>query len=398
MSIERSGVAASTKSVAGAESQSGKGKVKSAGEAKVPAAGEFFALLASFEPVAEQVESVDAPLTADERPQATALPFSEVSMAPVPNLPTALAILLEQAGRVVGDKLSTASDERPPGTTSAIRLADPATSTVKTEVPLAASVSLGDESAENFKQKVDELLDETAQGLPVQTHKIRGAELQSAAGASLAESRALKLASLTDVSTKESALSGALVTSGVVDGFARQADRAVAKSSALPSAYGIEGPWGQHASVQGSRVDAPAAMADPSSVSLESMVADTVSYWVTQGVQHAELKLDGFGGESVEVSISLKGDEAHIGFRTDQPEIRQVLEGAVAHLKDILTSEGLVLAGVSVGTSGQDGAGTQERRNRPGDRQATVKTMEAVPTESHQRVHSSVGRSVDLFV
>jgi flagellar hook-length control protein FliK len=139
-------------------------------------------------------------------------------------------------------------------------------------------------------------------------------------------------------------------------------------------------------------------MADPATLSLESMVADTVSYWVAQGVQNAELKLDGFGGQPVEVSITLKGDEAHIGFRTDQPEIRQILEGAVAHLKDLLTSEGLVLSGVSVGTSGQDGTGAQEQRNRPGTRQATITTTETAPTESRQRANPAVGRAVDLFV
>jgi flagellar hook-length control protein FliK len=139
-------------------------------------------------------------------------------------------------------------------------------------------------------------------------------------------------------------------------------------------------------------------MADPTMLSVESKVADTVSYWVTQGVQNAELKLDGFGGQPVEVSISLKGDEAHIGFRTDQPEIRQMLEGAVAHLKDLLSGEGLVLSGVSVGTSGQDGAGAQEQRNRPGTRQATITSTDVVPTESRQRVNQSVGRAVDLFV
>jgi flagellar hook-length control protein FliK len=123
-----------------------------------------------------------------------------------------------------------------------------------------------------------------------------------------------------------------------------------------------------------------------------------VSYWVTQGVQNAQLKLDGFGGTPVEVSISLKGDEAHIDFRTDQPEIRQILEGAVAQLKDLLTSEGLVLSGVSVGSSGQDGAGAQEQRNRPGTRQATITTPDVAPTESRPRVNPSVGRAVDLFV
>ena len=108
--------------------------------------------------------------------------------------------------------------------------------------------------------------------------------------------------------------------------------------------------------------------------------------------------LDGFGDKPVEVNISLKGDEAHIGFRTDQPEIRQILEGAVAHLKDLLTSEGLVLSGVSVGTSGQDGSAAQDQRNRPGTRQATLVTTDTLPAEGLHRVNKSAGRALDLYV
>ena len=140
-------------------------------------------------------------------------------------------------------------------------------------------------------------------------------------------------------------------------------------------------------------------MVDPSAVSFESMVADTVSYWTTQGIQNAELKLDGFGSQPVEVSISLNGDEAHIGFRTDQPEIRNILEGAVAHLKELLTSEGLVLSGFSIGTSGQGGANSQDRRDQNGTRQAMIAVKEAQTGERPQRVNlSSVGRALDLFV
>ena len=190
-----------------------------------------------------------------------------------------------------------------------------------------------------------------------------------------------------------------MAAGGMGDGFVRPADKASTKSSALSSGYGVDGPWGQNTSLLGSRADAPSAVADSSMPSPETAVADTVSYWVTQGVQNAQLKLDGFGGEPVEVNISLKGDEAHIDFRTDQPEIRQILEGAVAHLKELLTSEGLVLSGVSVGASGQEGAGAQqEQRSRPDVRQATIVTVEAAPAAIRQRADLSVGKALDLFV
>lgn len=398
MSIERSGTASSPKTVASTEGISGKGKVRSGDEADTPAGGGFSAILTSIEPQSGQTDAADTGLTAEERAKKSETPPSDPLVPPTPNLPTDLAMLLEQAGKVAGAKTNIVSDELPVGAKGGNRLIAATMGVDKSELVITASTSLGSDKSVDPKQNVNALLDQMAQGLPTQTHKARGAELQADVAAKLGESRALKLASLMDVAAREPALSGALVTSGMGESFLRQADKAVAKSSVLPAGSGIEGIWGQQALQAGSRVDAPSAMADPSMLSLESKVADTVSYWVTQGVQNAQLKLDGFGGQPVEVSISLKGDEAHIGFRTDQPEIRQILEGAVAHLKDLLTSEGLVLSGVSVGTSGQDGSGAQEQGHRRSAHQATITTTDVAPTESLQRVNQSVGRAVDLFV
>ncbi len=405
MSVERSNNAVSPKAVAGAAGHSGKGKATSGEEADALAVGGFLALLNSLElevevgvagaGTGEQIGAADARLSAEETPHIAIPPTAEPLILVSPNLPTDLSMLLAQAGQIAGDKLNTASDEQSTEMKGRIRLTAPAMPAVKPEMAVAASTPLGAERSGDFTQHVDALLEHAAQALPIGNIKARRAELQSGAAASLAESRALKLSSLVDVSGRESSFSGAMVSSGIGDSFARQVDQAVVRPLALLAGYGMEGSWGHNAFQAGSRVDAAPVMADPS---LQSMVADTVSYWVTQGVQNAELKLDGFGGQSVAVSISLKGDEAHIGFRTDQPEIRQMLEGAVAHLKDLLTSEGLVLSGVSVGTSGQDGKGAQEQRHRPDARQVIMTTTQAVATQSRPQANPSVGRAVDLFV
>jgi flagellar hook-length control protein FliK len=238
-----------------------------------------------------------------------------------------------------------------------------------------------------------------AQGLPAQFHKARGTGLQADAAAKFAESRVPRQLSFVDVVAREPALPEALLISGSGDGLLRIVERATAKPSAFSAGSGVEGSWGQQALSSGNRVDAPPVTADPLPLSLEPMVADTVDYWVAQGVQNAELKLDGFDGQPVEVSISLRGGDAHIGFRTDQSEIRQILEGAAGHLTDLLASEGLVLSGVSVGASGQDGRSAQEQqRNRPGARQAEITIAEVAATENRQRVNSSVGGTLDLFV
>lgn len=195
--------------------------------------------------------------------------------------------------------------------------------------------------------------------------------------------------------------SSAAVPTGVVEGFSRSADRVVAKpTESLREASG-EGGWSTHGWVSGRSVEAASATPNSALPTPEMMVAEQVSYWITGRVQNAELRLDVFGRQPVDVSISMHGSEAQVEFRTDQPEIRQVLEGAVAHLKDLLKEEGLSLAGVFVGSSGQQRQGGQGPSGDPreaGPRQAPVEVAHTSVTLRHGAGGTIAGRSVDLFV
>ena len=131
---------------------------------------------------------------------------------------------------------------------------------------------------------------------------------------------------------------------------------------------------------------------------LETQAAEQVKYWISQDVQNAELQLDGLGDSPVEVSISMHGNEAHVVFRTDELQTHSLLEGAGAQLKEMLLREGVVLAGVSVGTSGTNDGKGGDRRARPGIRIAQVTAAQAAPTEAPRKMAGSAGRSVDLFV
>lgn len=139
-------------------------------------------------------------------------------------------------------------------------------------------------------------------------------------------------------------------------------------------------------------------VAAASAVVADTQVAETVSYWATQGVQSAELTLDGLGDEPVEVHISVDGDQAQIDFRTNQPEIRQVLESASAQLKTMLSGEGLQLAGMSVGTSSRGDAQDGGRQPKPGARQTARVAMEPVRASSTRVANAAVGQALDLFV
>jgi flagellar hook-length control protein FliK len=142
-------------------------------------------------------------------------------------------------------------------------------------------------------------------------------------------------------------------------------------------------------SVNGSAEVAPAP---------DMQAAEQVKYWISQDVQNAELKLDGLGDKPVEVSISINGNEAHVAFRTDEIQTRDVLESAGIHLKDMLAREGLLLSGVSVGTSGANDGGGNERKPRQGMKQGLVNAAPVGGVDTAKMARGSTGRSLDLFV
>ncbi|RQO80500.1 flagellar hook-length control protein FliK [Acidovorax sp. FJL06] len=142
---------------------------------------------------------------------------------------------------------------------------------------------------------------------------------------------------------------------------------------------------------------------DPGSVGTEEQVADQVAYWVNQKTQNAELTLNR-DGQPVEVSVSLSGNEAHVSFRSDQAQTRELLDQSMAQLRDLLRNEGLVLSGMSVGSSaGRDAAQGQggdagSSRGREGARQAQVVSSAPVGTASLARGSGGADRAVDIFV
>jgi flagellar hook-length control protein FliK len=131
---------------------------------------------------------------------------------------------------------------------------------------------------------------------------------------------------------------------------------------------------------------------------LDVYVAEQVKYWISNDVQSAEMKLDGLGGNPVEVSISMQGNEAQVAFRTDELHAREALEKASLHLKDMLQREGVVLTGVTVSTAGAGDQGAQERRPRSGARQAEVTSALPVTNQAVLGGNRVTGRALDLFV
>ena len=145
---------------------------------------------------------------------------------------------------------------------------------------------------------------------------------------------------------------------------------------------------------------APATADAPMAAGASSEIAHKVHYWVTRGVQNAELQVDGPGGTAVDVSITLQGKEALVEFRTDLPDARRALQDALPQLRDMLRSEGLQLASGFVGTSAQqrDGDAPREAPSRGEGRVGTVVATGTVPAEHPRRTGAASAHALDVFV
>ncbi len=178
---------------------------------------------------------------------------------------------------------------------------------------------------------------------------------------------------------------------------ARTADRLASGALTDLAASGAAGPW-----VEGARSggDATAVTYAPQAAApaVAASVAEKVHYWITRGVQNAQLQLDAFGGGSVEVRILVQGNEAQVEFRSDQPDARKMLQDSMAHLKDMLKGGGLELAGGFVGSSAQQGGGARERpADAPHSRTSLVMPEARSPAAGATPARVP-GRTVDIFV
>lgn len=148
--------------------------------------------------------------------------------------------------------------------------------------------------------------------------------------------------------------------------------------------------------------DGTGVSTDPSQMGADDQLAQQVAFWVNQKTQNAELTLDR-DGQPVEVRVSLSGNEAHVTFRSDQVQTRDALDASTAQLRDLLQREGLVLAGVTVGSSGggDSGAG-RESSGRQGAQQGrvqvAVQSVGATPARGAAAGAAAGNRAVDIFV
>ena len=140
----------------------------------------------------------------------------------------------------------------------------------------------------------------------------------------------------------------------------------------------------------------------PENASTPDAITEQMAYWATDHLQNAELTL-AHDGQPVEVHVSLDGQQAHVAFRSDQSETRALLDAGTGQLRDLLGQEGLVLSGMSVGSSSSRAQSDAPPRPAPGRsaaRQAAVAIEGETTAATRPPARASVPseRKVDLFV
>ncbi|MBX3592148.1 MAG: flagellar hook-length control protein FliK [Burkholderiaceae bacterium] len=87
--------------------------------------------------------------------------------------------------------------------------------------------------------------------------------------------------------------------------------------------------------------------------------AGEVGTLALRGIEQAEIVLNPRELGPVRIELSLSGEAARIAFSAAQPETRHAIEQTLPVLKDLLASQGLMLAGTSVsdGRTGQETGG-----------------------------------------
>ena len=399
MSIERSSPPSPVKAAASGEGHHVKGKPNAPGPSDASDAGSgpggFLSLLMALGDDAGGGVAVaqDASLVAQEVTDNALLKPDAL-----PDVPLDPAILLAQSGQLSQASAETpVADAMPSLAPSAPQ--DLAKRDFLSNVP--SSLPLEPESTQLSVQQMltKEMAKAARPNKPAPQTGVAFSAAQVAAENAAADPKFLKPSFAEGLMAAHPALPAVLATAEAGESGIRPLERQ-AEKFAVKQAGGGEGTWGHQALFAGFRVETAASASGAALPSPETMVAEQVKYWISNNVQNAEITLDDLGKSPVEVSISLHGLEARVEFRTDQMEVRQILEGAASHLKELLRNEGMVLSGVFVGSSGADGRqGSQERRPRPLQvQQASVVVPDPASVSGGSRPGRLSGRAVDLFV
>jgi flagellar hook-length control protein FliK len=126
----------------------------------------------------------------------------------------------------------------------------------------------------------------------------------------------------------------------------------------------------------------------------ESAVGNTLV--MMSGGQHdrAELVLTPPQLGRIEVSLSMRGDDASLTFVSSNPVVREALENALPRLREILADAGISLGQTQVGSEspGQTAKDSQNRDNSPGNAISDFPVGDTLQQDSAGRENTTLRR------
>ncbi len=106
---------------------------------------------------------------------------------------------------------------------------------------------------------------------------------------------------------------------------------------------------------------------------------EDLRFWLKGDQQRGELLLQR-DGQPVRVQVHMRGNEAHVVFRSDQADLRQLLDAGLSQLGDLLAQQGLALADAQVQPDARQGQNQEAPAWGPGRQGRVVVEDPAVQT------------------
>ncbi len=86
----------------------------------------------------------------------------------------------------------------------------------------------------------------------------------------------------------------------------------------------------------------------------EPQAQENLRFWLQGDQQRGEVVVQR-DGKPLRVQVQMRGNQAHVVFRSDEAEVRTQLDAGLAQLGDLLAQQGLALAGAQVQSEAQPG-------------------------------------------
>ena len=129
-------------------------------------------------------------------------------------------------------------------------------------------------------------------------------------------------------------------------------------------------------------------------------VSQQVTWFVSQKISAASLRLNPQHLGPMEMAVSMDGDQASISFTSQHSMVRDALESAIPRLREMLSENGLNLADVNVSQQGKshgDDQGSPDSQQGAGVTNANDEATELVSGQEVRRITVSTQVLIDYY-